>query len=244
MVVSVITHCLRMTADEVVDAAQVFFHLSTTELVNLAHQAVEEVAVVAHQYHRAIESLYSLFQNILRWHVQMVGRLVKNEQVDGLQEQAYHRQPASFATRQHLNFLLRRFATEHKCTQQVVDFQSHVTRCHTVNGFVDCQFLIQQLCLVLCEITYLHVVTNLQCASIRNLTHDTFDQGRFTFAIFTDKGNLLPTFKGESNVFKHRMRAIIFTKFITNYRIITTSKAWGKLQVHAFVIHLIDLNEF
>ena len=40
------------------------------------------------------------------------------------------------------------------------------------------------------------------------------------------------------------MRAIIFAKFITNNRVIATSKAWRKLQVHAFVIHLIDLNGF
>ena len=83
---------------------------------------------------------------------------------------------------------------------------------------------------------------HLQYASIRNLTHDTFDQGGFTFTVFTDKGNLLPAFKGESNIFEHRMRAIIFAKFITNNRVIATSKAWRKLQVHAFVIYLIHLN--
>ena len=107
----------------------------------------------------------------------MVGRLVEYQQVDRLKQQAYHGQAASFATAEHLHLFLRFFASEHECTQNVVDAQSDVSFGHMVDGVEHGLFFIEKLCLVLGKIAYLHVVSNFQRTRKGNFVHDTFDKG-------------------------------------------------------------------
>ena len=72
----------------------------------------------------------------------MVGGLVQNEQVDGLEQQPYHSQTRPLTAREHLDFLFGCLATEHKGTQQVVYLEPHLARCHTVYGVVYGQILV------------------------------------------------------------------------------------------------------
>ena len=71
---------------ELIDAAQVFAHSAMPELIHFAYQSVEEVTVVANHDERAVEVQERLFEHIFGLEVEMVGRLVKDEQVSWLQE--------------------------------------------------------------------------------------------------------------------------------------------------------------
>ena len=72
-------------AEEVVDAAEVLAHLAAAELIDLADQPVEEVAVVADEYDSAVEIAQGCLEDVLGLHVEVVGRLVENEEVARLQ---------------------------------------------------------------------------------------------------------------------------------------------------------------
>ena len=124
----------------------------------------------------AVKSTDGLFQHIFRSHIQMIGRLVENQQIDGLQEQAYHSQSATLSTTEHLHFLIRLLATKHKGTQDVIDAQAYLSLRHIVNRLEDGEVLVQQLCLVLGKIAYLYVMSYLQMTIKGNLAHDTFHQ--------------------------------------------------------------------
>ena len=77
--------CLVLT-NPVVDATKILAHLSATEFIDTLNKAVEEVAVVAHNYHRTIEITDGLLEHILGFEVEMVGRLVENKQIDGFEQ--------------------------------------------------------------------------------------------------------------------------------------------------------------
>ena len=50
----------------VIYTSQMFAHLASAKLIDTLNKAVEEVAVVAHYYHRAVEIAYGLLQHVLR----------------------------------------------------------------------------------------------------------------------------------------------------------------------------------
>ncbi|OAV72319.1 hypothetical protein Barb7_03128 [Bacteroidales bacterium Barb7] len=69
------------------------------ELIDLVHQAVEKFAVVRNDYNRPVKLFQGIFQYIFGAHVQMVGRLVENQEIDRLQQQADHSQTAALPAR-------------------------------------------------------------------------------------------------------------------------------------------------
>ena len=75
-----------MLTNPIVDTTKILAHLAATELIDTLHQAIKEVAVVAHDNHRAIEIADGLLQHILGFEVEMVGRLVENKQIDGFKQ--------------------------------------------------------------------------------------------------------------------------------------------------------------
>ena len=66
-----------------------FADAAMAKLIDLRDEAVEEVAVVADADERAVEVLERLLEDVLRFEVKMVGRFVKDEEIDGL-EQEFH----------------------------------------------------------------------------------------------------------------------------------------------------------
>ena len=106
----------------------------------------------------------------------MVGRLVENQQVDRLQQQTNHSQSTTLSTTKHLDLFVSGLASKHKGAKDIVDAQTDIASRHIVDGLKHREVLVQQLRLVLCEVTYLHVMSNLQVAVEGNLAHNTFHQ--------------------------------------------------------------------
>ena len=55
-----------------------------SELVYLAYKSVKKVAVVAYNNKCAVEVLKRLLQHVLGLEIKVIGRLVEDEEVDGL----------------------------------------------------------------------------------------------------------------------------------------------------------------
>ena len=83
--VRILNACGALVLQPVIDTAQMFPHGATAKLIDFAHDTIEEISVMAHQYHCAVKCLQGLFQYILAAHIQMVGRLVKDKQINRLQ---------------------------------------------------------------------------------------------------------------------------------------------------------------
>ena len=64
-----------------------FANATMTELINLADKTIEEIAVVTNHDERSVEIKKSLFQHILGLQVEVVGRLIENQQIHRLQQQ-------------------------------------------------------------------------------------------------------------------------------------------------------------
>ena len=75
---------------EFVDAAKMLRHLLIAELVDLCHQSVKEVTVVRNDDQGAVEIHQRLLEDIFGFHVEVVGRLVQNQEVDRFQQELDH----------------------------------------------------------------------------------------------------------------------------------------------------------
>ena len=91
-----------------------FAHLTTAKLKDLRDQTIQELTVVRNDDGSTVEGLDSFFQHILRWHVEVVGRLVENQQVHGLQQQTNHSQSTTLTTTKHLDLFVSGLASKHK----------------------------------------------------------------------------------------------------------------------------------
>jgi len=157
---------------EIVYASKVFPYLSAAELVNLGYKAVEEIAVVAYYDCRSVESAYGLFQHVFRAHVEVVGRLVENQEVYRLEQQTYHGKTAAFSSREELYVFVACLAAEHECPEYVAYFKAYLSAGHAVDCVEHGYVVVEQLCLVLCVISYFDVVSYLEFPFERYLAHN------------------------------------------------------------------------
>ena len=131
---------------------------TATKFIDLRHQTIQEITVVAHNDNRTIKIANCLLQDILRTHIQMVGRFVEDKEVHRFKQQLNHRQAGPFTATQHLDRLLRGLTAKHEGPQDIANFQSDIPNRHTVDGVEHRQVLIQQLRLVLRKVAQLHVM--------------------------------------------------------------------------------------
>ena len=205
-----------MALNPVIHATQVLSDLAATKLIDLRNQSVEELTVVRDNDSGTVEGFDSLFEHVLRCHIEVVGGLVEDKQVDGFQQQANHSQTTALATAEHLDFLVGSLATKHESTQYVVDAQADIALGYVVDGLEHGEFLVQQLCLVLGEIAYLDVMAHLQVSIKRYLTHDTLHQRRLTLTVLTHKGHLLATLDGEVDIREDGMGTIVLADILAD----------------------------
>ena len=204
-------------AEEVVDAPDVFAHAAAAELVDLGDQAVQEVAVVAYDDDGAFERGYGLLQHVLGAHVQMIGGLVQDEEVDRLQQEFNHGQAGAFAAAQHADLLLRGFAAEHEGPEDVAYLQTDVAGGHAVDGVEHSQVFVQQLRLILGEVANLDVVAQGQASRVvGHFTQDALHQRRFALAVPAYEGHLLAAADGHVHVAEHRVRAVCLAHILAD----------------------------
>ena len=121
-----------------------FLDALVAKLIDLGDQTIEEISVVRNQDERAVIILESLLQDVLGLHVEMVGGLIEDEEVDWLEQQLDHTEAHSLASRQHLDFLLCVLATKHECAQEVGDLLADLAHSNLVYCLIDSEFLIEQ----------------------------------------------------------------------------------------------------
>ena len=134
----------------------------------------------------------------------MVGRLIQNQQIDRFQQKLDHRQPGTFSTGKHLDFLHGFFrSSEHESSQQIADLVADFSLRHIIDGLEYGQILVKKGSLVLGKITDLYIMSQCQCTFVIYLIHDTFHQSRLTLSVFTHKSNLISPFDRQIGIPEH-----------------------------------------
>ena len=78
-----------------------FANLLITKFVHLCNQSVEEIAVVAYHNQRSVVVDKCLFQNVFRLQVEVVRWLVKDEQINRLEQKFEDCQSRALASRKN-----------------------------------------------------------------------------------------------------------------------------------------------
>ena len=83
---------------EFVDAAEVLTDTLVAEFVDFCDEAVQEVTVMADDDEGAVKVDERLLEYVLGLHVEVVGRLVKDKEIDGLEQKFEDGKTGAFAT--------------------------------------------------------------------------------------------------------------------------------------------------
>ena len=184
---------------------------------------------MTHNNEGAIKVLQCLFEHIFCAQIKVVSRFVENEQIERLEQELENCQTRAFTTRKHLHLLRPFFTSKHESTEQITNLQTDFSLCHTVDGVVNSDFSIQQCGLILCKITYLHVMAKGECAFVFELSHDTFDQRGFTFTVSSNKSHFVTTLHHERCISEHHVVTISLTYSIHGHRI--TARTWRRWEL-------------
>ena len=203
----------------------------TAEAIDTLHQAIEELTVVTDHDNSAVEGCDGLFQHILGFHIKVVGRLIEDEEVDGLQQELDHCQTRAFAARQHFHLLVRSLAAEHEGSEDIADAHTDIATRYTVNGVEDREFRVKELRLVLSEVTNLCIMSHFQMSLEGYLAENTFHERGFALAVAPHKGHLLTTTNGEVHLGDDFLLSIRFPQVFHNQRKIARALAGRELQV-------------
>ena len=190
--------------EEFVNATEVLAHALVAELIDFGDKAVKEITVVAHDDEGSIEIDKGLLQDVLGLYVEMVGRLVEDKEVHRLKKEFEQCQSGALATREHLH-LLHGFlgSTKHEGTEQVAYLVAHIALGHIIDGLEDGEILVEQRCLILGEVTNLHIVTEGEGAVMFKFVHDALDQCTLSFTVASDESHLVAALDGEGDVLKN-----------------------------------------
>ena len=125
---------------------------------------------------RSVEIKKCLFQHILGLQVEVVGRLIENQQVHWLQQQFENGKTGAFTSRQNFHLLGRILSAKHEGSEQIAYLVSDFTLGNVINRLEYGEFAIEQRSLILGEITYLYIMSQFQFSFVLKLTHDTFHE--------------------------------------------------------------------
>ena len=134
-------------------------HVTVAEFEETVADAFHKVTVVAHHDHRAFVIMDGSFQDVLGADIEVVGRLIEQQEIIRLKQQLAQRQPASLSPAQHLHFFVDVIATEKERAEQSPHLLAHIAHGQLVDRFKNRLLGIELLFLVLFEVTHEHAVT-------------------------------------------------------------------------------------
>lgn len=223
-------------------AAEMFSYFSSSKFINFSDKSVQKVAVVAYKDERSVKIFERLFEYVLGFEIKMVGGLVKNQQVDRLQQKFYHAQPHTLSSRQHFHFFLVLFSAKHECPEQIADFQSRISHRNIVDYLKHRKVLIKERCTVLGKITYLHIVAEGDGAVMLDFTHYCLHHSGFPFSVASGKSHFVASVYGERRIAEHCFAIIAFACGFSYHGVVAASGARRKFEPQCGSILFVHLH--
>lgn len=132
---------------------------------------------------RSVIAQQCIFQYILAHHIEVVGGLVKHQQIYRFEQELGQRQPGFFASRQYFYLFIDGFGAKKETAQYVPYLGPDFASGYIINGFENSPFGIEQLRLVLGVIADFYIMTQLAEAFMIEVADNDFGQRGFAFAI-------------------------------------------------------------
>ena len=193
---------------------------------------------------RAVERHQRFLENLFGLQVEVVGRLVENQQVDGLQQQFDHRQTGPLAAGKHLDEFFAGILAEHEGAEDIADTGPDVAHGDVVDGFEDGDRLVEPRRFVLREIADLDVVAHLDRTFEVDLAHDRLDHRGLTFAVAAHEGDFVAPLDGDRHVAEYTVVAVRLAQFGRDDGIGTRPRGGRETQVQCRRILLVHLDKF
>ena len=207
-------------------------------------ESSEEITVVGHDDQGAIELFQGIFQDVLGTEVEMVGRLVENQQVHGREQQLDHGQSGTLSTGQNFHLFVDVVTAEHESSQHILDFVFQLHGSYIVDSLENGKAFVHERGLVLGEIANLHVVSQCQFSGIGNFSHDTFYQRGLSFPVTTDESDFLSLLNREVGILEHDVSVIVFRKFFCDHRVFTGVRGGREFQSQCGSVFLVNFQYF
>ncbi len=121
-------------------------------------------------------------------------------------------------------------------------FSADVSHGHAVDGVEYRDVAVEQLCLVLGEVSDLHIVSDLERAGEWDLAHDTLDKGRFALAVLAHESHFLAALYSECGMVEYLMVAVGFANIVGYDGIVARAGCRRKAEVEVRCVDLVDLD--
>ena len=219
---------------ELLHSAEMLLNLSITELVELIYEAIKKVTVMRHYHESAVICLKSLFENILRTDIHMVGRLIKSKQIIWLEHELSHSQTGTLSTAQHCYLLINILSLEKKSTKDITKLQTNITDSYSVQCAEYRIIFIKYIFLILSVVSYIYIMTDLRLTVHRvQFFHYHTHQRSLTLSVSTYEGDLLTSSYLDLSPVKDHLGAITNTQIHTLVSNIARTWSWRELHTQS-----------
>ena len=218
---------------------------SVPELIHLVHQPVEEIPVMGNDHQCAVILLQSLFQYILRPDIHMVGRFIKSQKVVRLEHQFRHTETSPLAAAQNSDFLVDVIPPEQECGQYVPQLRPDITRGNTFERLHDRQVLVQDIFLILSEITDVDIVSDLGFSGDwRQLTSHHPHQSGLSLTVPSDQCHFLSPADFNIGIAEHDLARIAYSQIAPLEHYISGTGRRRELHTESGIVSLVYFNAF
>ena len=187
--------------------------MPVAEFVGLVGEPGEEIAVVRDQDERPVEGFEGLFEDGFRADVQVVGRLVHDQYVEGAHQQFAQRQTAAFPTREDFHLFLDRIARKEETAQQVAGLGTHGFGGFVLDGADQGLFHVEALLLVLSVIPHVDVVSAFDGALVVDLAQQTAHEGGLALPVLAHEGDLVAALRLKVDALEHLLGRVFDGRF-------------------------------
>ncbi|MCY1404087.1 hypothetical protein D9M71_192870 [compost metagenome] len=205
---------LDQPAAVVVEVAVEGFNLAIGHQQEVVGGAFEQMAIVGNHQHRTAEFLQCHGQCQAHFQVQVVGRLIEQQQVRAFPGDQRQGQARLFATGEIQHRLVDTGAAEVKATEEVTQRLLALGRCQTLQVQQRAGLVVQRVQLMLSEVAHRQVLTAHQTAAQwLQLAGQVFDQRRFARAVGAEQADTRTRSELQLDLLKDGLVAVTQTTF-------------------------------
>ncbi len=155
---------------------------------------------------RALVHFQRHVQRLDRFHIQVVGRFIHNQDIRFLHHQFTEQHASFFTTGEHFRRFLDIVLAEQQTTKEATYYLLIIAFLFPLtHPFENSQIVFELVFMILGVVTDLGVFRPLNGTVVRlQIANQRFQHGGFTHAVGTNNGNLLPYFQQQVEVFKQR----------------------------------------
>ena len=222
-----------------------FLDASVLELVELVYQAVQEVAVVGHDYQSSVVGLERLLEYVLGLYVHMVGGLVKRQQVVALEHQGGHCKTGSLPSAQHADALVDVLAAEEELRQQVAQAAADIAGRHSVQSAENGLVFVKYILLILSIVTYGYIMSYFSFTSYGvKLSGKDSHKGCLALAVAAYECHLLPSLYFDVSIAEHYFLRVARCEACGLEGHVSAARGGRKLYLEGGVVGLVYLQSF